>query len=108
MKESDSETQSLTASYTAFSLVVGIGLVAALTYAGYTGQPLIPTILVGAAAQTVFRIIKRSWKNSLTNLGPKDAGAEPASNEHYKALILVFVAMIAVSALWYGVGWLLR
>ena len=108
MQESDNETQSLTLSYTAFSIVVGIGLVAALAYAGYTGLPLIPTILAGAAAQTVFRVSKRSWKNSLTTENTRSAGAESASNEPSKALLLVFVAMIAVSALWYGVGWLFR
>lgn len=108
MNESDDEAQSLTASYRAFSIVVGIGLVAALTYAGYAGLPPIPTILVGAVAQTIFRVSKRSWKRSLTNLETNDPGASPKTTEDRKALILVFVAMIAVSALWYGVGWFFR
>lgn len=36
-----------------------------IVVAGANGWPLVPTLLIGAAVQTVFRIIRRTWSNAL-------------------------------------------
>ena len=89
---------------------VGLGVIVALCYAGYSSWPFLITIAVGAVAQLLFRVIKRAWKNSLN--GDDSSSAEDSFDLKFlRNLVLAYVAMLAVSALWYGIGrgarWLL-
>jgi len=98
--------QPLTGSYLIFVFVVGIGTVAMIAYAGGSHWPLIPTLLIGAAAQTVFRIGKRTWSNALTGENAVEGDENRLLSAAFiRTLALIYAAMIAVSALWYGVGW---
>jgi hypothetical protein len=82
---------------------VGLGLIVALGYAGYASWPFLATIAVGAVAQLLFRTIKRVWKNSL-NVHGGSSSEEPFDLKFVRNLLLAYVAMLAVSALWYGLG----
>ena len=99
-------TQALSGSYLVFAIVLGFGIIGVIAVAGAMQWPLIPTLLIGAAAQTVFRISKRTWSNALAgNNAAEGDGDRLLSAAFIKTLALIYAAMIAVSALWYGVGW---
>lgn len=106
MAEIDSEAQELSGAYYVYALTVSIGLLAVLIYGGYSAWPILPTIVVGGVAQTAHRVIKRMWKNALTQGARENKGS--TNEQDFRALLLVYVIMTAVSLLWYGVGWLAR
>ena len=90
-------------SYLLFTFLVGIGLVVLIALAGYRAWPFVSTVLLGAAAQTVFRVTKRAWRNALQ---PAHASSENAISTRLAltAYLAIYVVMLVVAALWYGVG----
>lgn len=107
MESSASSASKVSVPFLAYMFGVGIGLIVALGYAGYAAWPFLLTITIGAAAQLLFRIIKRAWKNSL-NLNDGSSRDGTFNLKHFRNLLWAYIAMVAVSALWYGVGWGIR
>lgn len=105
MQEDAQETPpNISIPYLLFTFGVGIGLVVLFAVAGYQGWPFVTTVLLGAAAQTVFRVTKRAWRYALepTQLG--DAEEETSTRLAFTAYLLIYAVMLFVTALWYGVG----
>ena len=98
--------QSLSIPYFLFIFVIGVGIVGIIAFGGGSHWPLIPTLLIGAAAQTVFRVVKTSWSNALAgeHASVEDDGRF-LSVEFIKNIALIYAVMIVVSAFWYGIGW---
>lgn len=96
----------VTVAYLVAAFVVGFGIVGLIGIAGAARWPLIPTLMIGAAAQTVFRVGKRCWRNVLAG---KHASASDdnrlLSGSSTTTLALIYAVMIPASALWYGLGW---
>ena len=98
--------QPLSVPYLVFVIVAGFGIVGMIATAGAMNWQLIPTLLIGAAAQTVFRIGKRTWSNALASENVAEGDEDRLLSAAFiKTLALIYAAMIAVSTLWYGVGW---
>ncbi len=107
MESTTTPASKISAPFLVYMFGVGLGLIVALGYAGYASWPFLITIAVGAVAQLLFRIIKRVWKNSL-NANGGSAPEDTFDPKFFRKLLLAYVAMVAVSALWYGVGWGVR
>ena len=97
----------------------GIPLFIVIVYAGYKLWPFWLTILVGGLVQTAFRISKQSWRNKLagTIVHPQrqessDSAEDVALRDKVEAnlnsplgYLMVYAAMVGVTAFWYGLGW---
>jgi len=102
----EAETQEpVSGAYLAYTFIAGIGLIVVLTYGGYASWPLFPTIAAGALAQSVFRVIKRMWKRSLSSPGEPAQDLNISTAEATRYFVFLYVAMVLVSLLWYGIGW---
>ncbi|MCF6293043.1 MAG: hypothetical protein L3J04_06585 [Robiginitomaculum sp.] len=94
----------LTAWYLVVSVVVGFTIVGTIAFAGINHWPLMPSLYVGALAQTIFRVAKKMWSNHLECT--TDEYSYWANRYTFLAHILaIYGVMIAVSAFWYGLGW---
>jgi len=109
---SDDETaieeneQQLSVPYFIFIFVVGFGIVGMIAYAGGSHGLLIPTLLIGATAQTVFRVSKTSWSTVLAGGHASEEDDDRfLSVEFIRNIALIYTVMIVVSAFWYGIGW---
>ena len=103
MESTTSPTLKTSVPFMVYMFGVGLGLIIALGYAGFASWPFLITIAVGAGAQLLFRVIKRVWKNSLNGEGGTSA-EDRFDLKFFRNLALAYAAMLAVSALWYGIG----
>ena len=108
--EETDRTNKISVPYLLYTFGFGLSLIACLVYAGVHGLPFILTIAAGGIAQVFFRVTKRAWLNSLN--------PDKITNQHsshlaegiintiptVKIFFLLYVVMMAVSALWYGIG----
>ncbi len=93
--------------YLAYMYVVGFGIIGVLMYAGVNAWPFWLTVLIGGVVQLVFRIIKRTWKNSFssTEISPPEGPEQTLTRTDIRNLLIAYPTMVAVCALWYGIGW---
>ena len=103
MESTTSPAAKISVPFLVYMFGVGFGLIVALGYAGYASWPFLITISVGAVAQLLFRVIKRVWKNPL-NGGGGSSTEDRLDLKFFRNLLLAYIAMLAVSALWYGIG----
>ena|SRR5688572_21854355 len=92
--------------YLGYVFVAAIAIVSALIFAGLKAWPLLPTVLIGAVVQILFRTVKRTWRKSFDAAGKHTEAAW--TQRDYRQLGLTYLVMSGVCAMWYGVGWLLR
>lgn len=106
MTETQAE-DTLSLAYLAYAWAGALGIVGCLITAGFQAWPLFPTLLVGAVVQVGFRTVKRLWRRSFRV--PRETPDPTAlSRRDYQQLLLLYLVMIGVCALWYGVGWLVQ
>ncbi len=99
------ESAEFSVTYLIFIFVIGFGIVGVIAVAGGRGWPLIPTILVGAGAQTAFRVAKRVWSNELAEKNSSDDDDDRLLTlDALKTFGGIFLVMIVVSLFWYGAG----
>ena len=100
----------MSAPYLVYTFGFGLSLIAFLVYAGVRELPFILTIAVGGVVQVFFRVTKRAWLNALN---PDKIANKQSSHlaagiidtiPTIKTFVILYVVMVAVSALWYGVG----
>lgn len=104
------QSKNMSVPYLVFTFGVGISLIACLAYAGVQRYSFLFSILIGGVAQVLFRVSKRMWLNSL------NPGIYTSKNKNLlvtgiietmptvKVFSFLYLAMVAVSALWYGMG----
>ena len=109
-QETQGNTNKMSVPYLVYTFGLGLSLIACLVYAGVQELPFILAIALGGIAQVFFRVTKRAWLNALN---PEKNTSKHSS--HLAAVIietiptikifaLLYVVMVAVSALWYGIG----
>lgn len=93
-------------SYILSVISIGVTLIIILIYSGYNDWPFIPTVMLGAVAQTLFRITKRVIKNKIqkTNTDTDSSNEEISNLSAIKTYGLIYIIMLFVTALWVGVG----
>ena len=109
-EQETNQSKNMSAPYLVITFGAGIFLVSCLIYAGVKGYSFLLSILLGGIAQVLFRVSKRMWLNSLNPV------INTSRNKNLlvtgiietmptvKVFGLLYLAMIAVSALWYGIG----
>lgn len=113
LPEETDKTNKMSAPYLVFTFGFGLSLIACLIYAGFRGLPFILTIAVGGVVQVFFRVTKRAWLNALnpnktTNKYSSHLAAGIINTiPTIKIFVILYVVMVAVSALWFGIGSLL-
>ena len=104
MSENQEENLPVSPLYLAYIFIIGFGLVAVFIYGGYVGWSLLYVSLVGALFQTLFRVGKQLWRSSFES--NNETGSEQVGITA-KAIAIIYITMIFVTALWYGVGYLI-
>ena len=107
----DVPTKNTSFPYLIYTFGFGLAIIFVLVYSGYNGYPFVISILIGALFQVIFRITKRMWSNNLnkdfdevsTSRNPLIAGFVETLPT-FKIFFLIYVAMVFVSALWFGMG----
>ena len=104
------EANKISIPYLIFTFGIGLSLIACLIYAGVQGLSFILSIIAGGFAQVFFRVSKRVWLNALN----PDKNTSKHSSHLAAGIIntiptvqvfaMLYMVMVAVSALWYGVG----
>lgn len=110
LTQESEDTNKMSVPYLVFTFGFGLSLIVCLVYAGLQGVPFILTIAVGGVAQVLFRVTKRAWRNALN---PAKNTSKHSSHlaagiietiPTIKVFAMLYVTMVAVSALWYGIG----
>ena len=102
--------------YLIYILIVGISLFGLLIYLGFIGYKFWVTVLVGAAAQVIFRVSKKTWSNQLnkSSLNEDNSQSNPVflaileSLPTFSILALLYVSMLFITGLLYGIGSIIR
>jgi len=97
------------------SILVGVTIILVLVISGFQQWSFLLSVFMGAAAQTAFRLGKRYYKNKIVEKDRQVERAELVVNDSeeidiftIQLLGMIYIAMLFVSALWYGIGVLLR
>ena len=102
--EPEEESVNLPTSYLVSVISIGIALIITYIVAGYNQWPFILTVMLGAIAQTIFRIIKRVIKNNIQKTEANNSNSETSNMSALKIYTLIYIMMLFVTALWYGIG----
>ena len=107
MEESPESNVETSVFYLVFMFGIGFGIIGVLVYAGFNSWNVWLTLLIGAVVQLAFRVTKRMWRNSLSS--SDDSSPDNSDKQWTKAdarnLLIAYPTMVAVCALWYGIGW---
>ncbi|TDF41523.1 hypothetical protein EYS14_01305 [Alteromonadaceae bacterium M269] len=111
MEQSETkENNSKSAPFLVFTFGVGFLIIACLVYLGTYGFNFWLSILIGGVAQVFFRVIKRIWANAINDSVYSSNNSNSLVQggidtlPTFKIFALLYVAMVSVSALWYGIG----
>ena len=94
--------------YLAYTFGGALVIIATLIYAGIRGWPFVATVLVGALVQLGFRALKRVLRGGAAAPESGSAADSSWSLSDSRKLVLAYVVMIGVCALWYGIGRLIQ
>ena len=83
---------------------ISIILIIIFIFSGYNNWPFISTIMVGAVVKTIFRITKRAIKNKIQKTNTTSSSEEISNIAAIKSYSLIYITMLFVTALWFGVG----
>lgn len=100
-------------SYLYITVVVALSIIACLIVAGFNGLPIWWVVAIGAAVQTVFRLLKKLYlrlinyaEEELDSLDEKQSDTDDNESGLFAfiPMIAIYLLMLPISALWYGVG----
>jgi hypothetical protein len=104
----EEQEKKVTLPYLAYTFGVGLASIALVIYWGVIGFSFIISIAVGGLIQVLFRTTKRMWSN---HLNPNMQGSRNPlilgiieTLPTFKVFVSLYLIMVAVSSLWYGVG----
>ncbi|GEM_PF-2809028 len=89
--------------YLIYAFSLGFMIIAAIIHAGYQAYSFWLSLLIGSAAQTCFRLIKRIWLDRL-NPKPQYKAKVLHTRTLLKSFGFIYLAMLVVSAFWYAIG----
>ena len=89
--------------YLIFTNITAITLIILFVFSGYKYWAFFSTVMLGAVVQTIFRTLKRFWKNSIICKNT-DEIQEISNTAAIKSYMFIYIIMLFVTAFWYGVG----
>jgi uncharacterized membrane protein YjjP (DUF1212 family) len=104
----EEQEKKVTLSYLTYTFGVGLTSIALVVYWGVTGFSFLISIALGGLIQVFFRTTKRMWSNKLNpniqdSRNPLLVGIIETLPTA-KVFMSLYLTMVAVSSLWYGVG----
>ncbi|MDT0630089.1 hypothetical protein [Alteromonas sp. W364] len=111
MSSAETSVKNTSIPYLIYTFGLGLLIIGVLIYLGYTNEPFLISISIGAVAQVLFRVTKRMWSNRLNRhrtdvMTPKNPMIQGIVDTlpTFKVFGLLYIAMLFVSALWFGIG----